>query len=112
MEEDDMVKSMAIASYKDEPMKEEGSKDPLHPPCNVSRSTSPYGQKDREWSRIYRDSCGTQYVYSYTPELNPVLNFNPLPINNDNFYRYLNLLEEVNAGNPYAIFKLFFIVSS
>jgi hypothetical protein len=24
MEEDDMVKSMAIASYKDEPMKEEG----------------------------------------------------------------------------------------
>ena len=43
------------------------------------------------------------------PEPNPVPNFNPLPINNDNLYRHPNLLKEINAGDPYAIFKLFFI---
>ena len=43
------------------------------------------------------------------PEPNPDPNFNPLPINNDNLYRHPNLPEEVNAGDPYAIFKLFFI---
>jgi len=33
--------------------------------CNVSRSTSPNGQKDRQYSRIYRDCCRIQYIYSY-----------------------------------------------
>src|SRR5437868_1839937 len=42
------------------------------------------------------------------PEPKPVPNFNPLPISNNNLYRRLNILEEVNASNPYAIFKLFF----
>lgn len=44
-----------------------------------------------------------------TLEPKPVLNFNPLLINDSNLYSRLNILEEVNTSNPYAIFKLFFI---
>ena len=36
-------------------------------------------------------------------------NFNPVPINNNNTYRYLNILDYINISNPYIIFKLFFI---
>jgi len=36
-------------------------------------------------------------------------NFNLVPINNNNTYKYLNILDYINISNPYIIFKLFFI---
>ena len=38
----------------------------------------------------------------------PLPNFVPLYINNNNKYRRLNLLYNVNLGDAYGIFKLFF----
>ena len=36
-------------------------------------------------------------------------NFNLVPINNNNTYRCLNILDYINISDPYIIFKLFFI---
>jgi hypothetical protein len=42
------------------------------------------------------------------PQPRPLPNFMPLYINNNNKYRRLNLLHNVNLGDAYSIFKLFF----
>ena len=36
-------------------------------------------------------------------------NFNPVPINNNNTYRHLNIPDYIDISDPYIIFKLFFI---